>query len=60
METKEMTVNRPLANTYGWLHVNGTKISAPENVKSVDHSLKAGEERTVVVENTGGALCTTA
>ena len=60
METKEMIVNRPLANTYGWLHVNGTKISQPDSVETADFSLKAGEERTVVVENTGKALYTTA
>lgn len=60
MEAKEMIVNRPLANTYGWLHVNGTKISPPEHTETANFSLAEGEERTVVVENTGEALYTTA
>ena len=35
MTEKTVTVNTPLAKTFGWLHVNGTHLlageSAPEN-----------------------------
>lgn len=60
MEQNEMIVNRPLANTFGWLKVNGTKISPPGAVDTADYSLGEGETRTVVAESTGRALRTTA
>ena len=47
----KITVNRPLANTFGWLGVNGTVIDAPARTKEVSLSLREGEERTVVLED---------
>ena len=44
-------VNKPLANTFGWLHVNGTKIDAPANVETADYRLDDGEERTIVTDS---------
>ena len=47
----EMTVNKPLAETYGWLGVGEKKISLPEEPHKEEISLAAGEERTVYAEN---------
>lgn len=44
-------VNKPLANTFGWLRVNGTKIDAPANVETADYRLDDGEERTIVTDS---------
>ena len=42
-------VNRPLANTYGWLHVNGTEVEAPEHCTQLACELQPGEDRTVIM-----------
>lgn len=48
----ELIVNRPLANTYGWLHANGTKVTA-----AVSEAVEIKEERPAQVsaawEDTG-------
>lgn len=46
----ETIVNKPLANTFGWLHVNGTKIDAPTDVETAAYRLDEGDERTVVTD----------
>lgn len=39
----EMKLNKPLANTYGWLHVNGTLVEAVvENTAALREELPAG------------------
>lgn len=44
----ETIVNRPIAATFGWLHVNGTKIDAPSDAETAAYRLGEGEERTIV------------
>ena len=56
----EQIVNKPLANTFGWLRVNGTKVSVPETVETADYSLGEGEVRTVVTDSAAPAMCATA
>ena len=46
----ETIVNRPIANTFGWLRVNGTKIDAPASVETAAYRLDEGDERTVVAD----------
>lgn len=47
---KEITINKPLANTFGWLHVNGTRVTEPETVETSSFDLPEGEERIVVLD----------
>ena len=46
----EAVVNKPIANTFGWLHVNGTKIDAPADVETATYKLDENDERTVVTD----------
>ena len=46
----ETIVNKPIANTFGWLRVNGTRIDAPESVETAAYRLDEGDERTVVTD----------
>lgn len=57
---KEMIVNRPIAETFGWLHMGGTRIMAPERERAITCALAEGETRTVVVEDTEEAALVTA
>lgn len=43
-------VNRPLVNTFGWLHVNGTPVELPERPETLTVSLQSGEERILLAE----------
>ncbi len=45
------TVNKPIAETFGWLHVGGTEVELPEKPKKIRYYLPAGAERTVVWED---------
>ena len=47
----EKIVNKPVANTFGWLHVNGTKVCAPDSVNKKELTVFAGETRTVVADS---------
>lgn len=56
-----MIINKPLANTFGWLHVNGTKIDAPaEPCPAAEYVLDEGDERTVVIDEAAPPVHTTA
>lgn len=46
----EKIVNKPLAGTFGWLHVNGTRVDAPADVETAAYRLEEGDERTVVAD----------
>ena len=46
----ETIINKPIANTFGWLHVNGTKIDAPAVVETASYRLDEGDERTIVTD----------
>lgn len=54
----KITVNKPLANTFGWLHVNGTEIEAPAHTEETAITVSEGEERTVVLADTASAKVT--
>lgn len=47
----ETIVNRPLVNTFGWLHVNGTQVDIQEPPEAVSVTLKEREERILLVED---------
>lgn len=47
----KITVNKPLAGTFGWLRVNGTEVEAPARTEEVSITVRDGEERTVVLED---------
>lgn len=44
-------VNVPPAKTFGWLHVNGTPLEAPEQGAAADLIVGENETKTVVAEN---------
>ena len=44
-------LNQPLANTFGWLGVNGTEVDVPEPAETLSFVLSEGEERTVVLDS---------
>lgn len=47
----KQTVNRPLAPTYGWLHMGAREIEVPEGGDRRQLVLSEGEVRTVVIED---------
>ncbi len=46
----ERIVNKPIAGTFGWLHMGGTAVDLPERPQQTRYDLPAGETRTVVME----------
>ncbi len=46
----EMLLNKPIANTFRWLHVNGTKVNVPDTVLERSVDVKENGEETVVTE----------
>ncbi len=53
-----ITVNKPLANTFGWLHGNGTQIEAPASTEEITLTAAAGEERIVALPDSPSARIT--
>ena len=49
MTEKTVTVNTPLAKTFGWLHVNGTHLPAVESAPEKRLGIGSGEEKTLVL-----------
>ena len=49
MTEKTVTVNTPLAKTFGWLHVNGTHLPAGESAPEKRLGIGSGEEKTLVL-----------
>lgn len=43
-------VNKPLANTFGWLRVNGAEIDLPDEIQAPVYDLGENEEHTVVLD----------
>ncbi|MBR3232249.1 MAG: SufD family Fe-S cluster assembly protein, partial [Lachnospiraceae bacterium] len=41
-------INKPIAETYGWLHAGGTAVDLPEEPTREVFSLAPGETKTVV------------
>lgn len=52
----EKIINKPIAETFGWLHVGGTKVLLPEETDERKISLLEGESRTVAIEDNGALL----
>lgn len=48
----EQIVNKPLAETFSWLHAGGTRISVEEEIKPVSYTFTAGEEHFLSLEDT--------
>ena len=46
----ERIVNKPIAGTFGWLHMGGVTVDLPEKPQQRRYDLPAGETRTVVLE----------
>ncbi|MBQ9611653.1 MAG: SufD family Fe-S cluster assembly protein [Lachnospiraceae bacterium] len=51
----ETIVNKPLANTFGWLNVNGTKVNAPDKMQQQEYELEEGAERTIIADFAAGS-----
>ena len=47
----EKIVNKPLAGTFGWLHVGGTRIVMPEKREELSFRLAQGEVKALVLED---------
>lgn len=47
----EQIVNKPIAGTFRWLHMGGTKIELPEKTETVQYTVPAGESRIVTLED---------
>ena len=43
----EKIINEPIAGTFGWLHVGGTKVTLPDEIKEQEIALAKGETKTV-------------
>ena len=50
MEENTIIVNEPLAKTFGWLRVNGTRIPAFDAAEKQTINLEQGESRTLILE----------
>ncbi len=48
----EMIVNRPPAETFGWLHAGGTPVEITEPRQEFEYLLAGGENRTIVLDDT--------
>lgn len=44
-------INKPIAETFGWLHAGGTAVDLPEEPEKIRYVLAPGETRTVVLED---------
>lgn len=47
----EQIVNKPIAGTFRWLHMGGTKIELPEKTENVKYTVPAGESKIVTLED---------
>ena len=52
----EKIINEPIAGTFGWLHVGGTKVTLPDEIKEQEIALAKGETKTVFLEDDGSLL----
>ena len=51
----ELTVNKPLAGTFGWLQVGGKRIDLQEEIHRQSCVLSPGETRTLLLEDQGAS-----
>jgi len=51
----ELTVNKPLAGTFGWLQVGGKRIDLQEEIHRLSYCLDPGETRTLLLEDQGAS-----
>ncbi len=51
----ELTVNKPLAGTFGWLQVGEKRIDLQEEIHRQSYSLDPGETRTLLLEDQGAS-----
>ena len=49
----EKMINRPIAGTFGWLHMGAQAVEVPDQRDELQYRLAAGEVRTVLVEDDG-------
>ena len=49
MTEKTVTVNTPLAKTFGWLHVNGTHLLAGESAPEKRLAIACGDEKILIL-----------
>ncbi|MCR4598971.1 MAG: SufD family Fe-S cluster assembly protein [Acetatifactor sp.] len=52
----EKIINQPIAGTFGWLYVGGTKVTLPEHTRQQEIQLTEGESKTLLLEDDGAFL----
>ena len=60
MNQPTITVNKPIAPTFGWLNAGGTSIPLPSDMREQSLALAPGEVRTVVISESTPAVRLTA
>ena len=51
----EITVNKPLAETFGWLQAGEKRIDLQEEIQNTNYVLAPGESRVLFLEDTGAS-----
>ncbi|MCR5271477.1 MAG: SufD family Fe-S cluster assembly protein [Lachnospiraceae bacterium] len=49
----EITVNRPIVETFGWLKVGGKKIEVPDEINKTIYSIAEGDEENIIFYDNG-------
>ena len=50
-------INKPIAETFGWLHAGGTAVDLPEEPEKIRYVLAPGETREVTLTIDPRMLC---
>ena len=51
----EITVNKPLAETFGWLQAGAKRIDLQEKIQNISYVLAPGESRVLFLEDPGAS-----
>ena len=51
----EMIVNKPLAETFGWLQAGAKRIDLQQEIENIRYTLGPGETKTLYIEDPGAA-----
>ena len=46
----EKIINKPIAETFGWLKVGGKKVELPDQIKTTQIQVEAGGKKTIVLD----------
>ena len=51
----EITVNKPLAETFGWLQAGAKRIDLQDKIQNISYVLGPGESRVLFLEDPGAS-----